>query len=342
MREGDNPGQVTTLFANHQGTAHHAVANGDSTLTTRRQRPFGGPRGTDPAWPGEQGFVGGTNDNSVGTINIGARPYDPALGRFITVDPILDTSDPQQANGYTYANNTPVTLSDPSGLYVDPGPSGGHRNAGPDPALQQLLVAPLHVEPTASSGPETSDLDWETVYDPETWVPPGTGRIMSKSAADREFRLIEKQIAARERAAAEQRAREAAAAAAADRPWYQKAGSWVVEHRGMLATGAAGALCLGAIAVCAAATTVAFMVRTQQRVQEDGWSRDTGVTIVGDALVTTATFGVAGAAKGAAKDLGLSLPHRLATGAATSAVPNFTSNLFRVPGDSRMKQVLLQ
>ncbi|MFE5586904.1 polymorphic toxin-type HINT domain-containing protein [Kitasatospora sp. NPDC056531] len=63
------------------------------------------------------GFVGGTNDATTGLTHLGAREYDPANGRFISVDPILDIADSQQINGYAYSDNDPVNLSDPSGLY---------------------------------------------------------------------------------------------------------------------------------------------------------------------------------------------------------------------------------
>ncbi|MEU7996183.1 RHS repeat-associated core domain-containing protein [Micromonospora sp. NPDC049060] len=99
----------------------------------RRETPFGTPRGTSPAWPNEKGFVGGTKDNT-GLTHLGAREYDPAIGRFISVDPVMDLSDPQQMNGYNYSNNSPVNASDPSGLkqcgnddcsmYTTPTPDG--------------------------------------------------------------------------------------------------------------------------------------------------------------------------------------------------------------------------
>jgi RHS repeat-associated protein len=68
-----------------------------------------------PAWTSSTGFVGGTNDLT-GPVHIGAREYDARAGRFISVDPLIDFTDPQQINGYSYANNTPVTMSDPDGL----------------------------------------------------------------------------------------------------------------------------------------------------------------------------------------------------------------------------------
>jgi hypothetical protein len=63
---------------------------------------------------------------------LGAREYDPWLGRFISVDPIIDSMDPQQMNGYAYANNNPPSMTDPDGLkyFVDNGsvaaPSAKH------------------------------------------------------------------------------------------------------------------------------------------------------------------------------------------------------------------------
>src|SRR5690606_5147102 len=38
------------------------------------------------------------------------------LGRFVSVDPIIDSTDPQQMHGYAYANNAPATRIDASGL----------------------------------------------------------------------------------------------------------------------------------------------------------------------------------------------------------------------------------
>jgi RHS repeat-associated protein len=47
--------------------------------------------------------------------HLGARDYDPVAGRFLTVDPVLDTASPQQMNGYSYGNNNPIGNSDPAG-----------------------------------------------------------------------------------------------------------------------------------------------------------------------------------------------------------------------------------
>ncbi|WP_433529541.1 RHS repeat-associated core domain-containing protein [Micromonospora sp. CA-263727] len=101
----------------HQGTEQVQI-NADNLTTSRKRRlPNGEDRSaTQPAFFGTRGFVGGTQDDT-GLTHLGAREYDPTLGRFISVDPIQDLADPQQWNGYSYANNNPVTLSDPSGQY---------------------------------------------------------------------------------------------------------------------------------------------------------------------------------------------------------------------------------
>lgn len=107
---------LTWLSADHHGTNQLAIDPGNLNITRRRTLPFGEARGPQPAgWPGEKGFVGGTQDPN-GLTHLGAREYDAATGRFISVDPIMDLSDPQQWNPFSYSNNSPVTLSDPSGL----------------------------------------------------------------------------------------------------------------------------------------------------------------------------------------------------------------------------------
>lgn len=110
------PAGLSWLVSDHQGTATVAIRASDLSVTRRYQTPFGQSRGTAVSWPSQRGFVGGTNDSSTGLVHLGAREYDPDIGRFISIDPIIDEGDPQQMNGYAYANNSPVTFSDPDGL----------------------------------------------------------------------------------------------------------------------------------------------------------------------------------------------------------------------------------
>ncbi|WP_326682740.1 polymorphic toxin-type HINT domain-containing protein, partial [Streptomyces sp. NBC_01237] len=122
-------GSFAFTIADHHGTGELAIQANNLSITQRRTLPFGEIRGQTPTnWPGTKGFVGGTDDTkTTGLTHLGAREYDPDTGRFISVDPILDLSDPQQMHGYTYANNNPATLSDPSGLRPDGACGGAHQ-----------------------------------------------------------------------------------------------------------------------------------------------------------------------------------------------------------------------
>lgn len=112
-----NDGKLSFLAADHHGTADLAIDAATGAVSQRRFGPYGTERGKAVGvWPGETGFVGGTTDASTGLTHLGAREYDPGLGKFVSPDPLIDFTDPQQINAYAYANNTPVTLSDPTGL----------------------------------------------------------------------------------------------------------------------------------------------------------------------------------------------------------------------------------
>ncbi|MFE2500551.1 RHS repeat domain-containing protein [Streptomyces rubiginosohelvolus] len=119
-----NGNAIAYLINDHQGTAMTAIAVGTLALTRRKQLPFGGLRSEQSTAFGNRGFVGGTNDPT-GLTHLGAREYDPVLGRFLSVDPIIDFDDPAQMNAYSYAHNSPLTKSDPTGLRPD-GPVGGN------------------------------------------------------------------------------------------------------------------------------------------------------------------------------------------------------------------------
>ncbi|WNF26844.1 RHS repeat-associated core domain-containing protein [Streptomyces sp. C11-1] len=107
---------INFVFANHQGTGLTAVGFTDGQAVTRRkQLPFGESRtATGTEWPGDRGFVGGTADPT-GLTHLGAREYDPAMGRFLSVDPLILPGDPTQLNPYIYGNNNAATFSDPTG-----------------------------------------------------------------------------------------------------------------------------------------------------------------------------------------------------------------------------------
>ncbi|MEV6667608.1 RHS repeat-associated core domain-containing protein [Streptomyces nigra] len=107
---------LSWMVDDHHGTASMAVDATTQAITRRYTKPFGETRGATPAWPDDKGFLGKPTDADTGLTHVSAREYDPTTGRFLSVDPVLAPDDHESLNGYAYANNTPVTLSDPTGL----------------------------------------------------------------------------------------------------------------------------------------------------------------------------------------------------------------------------------
>jgi len=61
-------------------------------------------------------YTGQERDDSTGLYFYGARYYDPSLGRFISPDTIVPSSqNPQVLNRYSYVGNNPLRYTDPTG-----------------------------------------------------------------------------------------------------------------------------------------------------------------------------------------------------------------------------------
>ncbi|MFJ6993947.1 RHS repeat-associated core domain-containing protein [Streptomyces sp. NPDC003090] len=105
------------VAGDHHGTSSLAVDAMTQAVTKRYTTPFGAPRGgAEGVWPDDRRFLGKPTDVGTGLTHVGAREYDPVLARFLSVDPKLESGKHQSMNGYGYAENNPVTLSDPTGL----------------------------------------------------------------------------------------------------------------------------------------------------------------------------------------------------------------------------------
>jgi RHS repeat-associated protein len=109
-------GKLTYLMADTQASTQLAVDAATGTATRRRYTPFGDERsGTLPSGT-SNGFLGKTEDSSTGLSLLGARAYDPHLGRFLSPDPLSSPYQPQNLSAYSYSGNDPLNYSDPSGL----------------------------------------------------------------------------------------------------------------------------------------------------------------------------------------------------------------------------------
>ena len=130
VRTGPTANDAATLWSDLNNTASWQVDWKTLDISTKRTLPYGAPRGAAPMTvKGQHGFVDGLEDAALGLVRLGARDYDPASGRFLSVDPILDPTVPQQWNPYGYGNGNPVTQPDPTGL--EPG-DGNNSHAGWD------------------------------------------------------------------------------------------------------------------------------------------------------------------------------------------------------------------
>jgi RHS repeat-associated protein len=119
------PEGLTTVYSgNRSGSASFVYVDihGNIVLTADSVGAVtGGPFTYDPFGnltgstnPGQYGFVGKWQkytDQFSGLILMGARPYDPTLGRFLSADPVADGS----GNVYDYAGQDPINAYDLDG-----------------------------------------------------------------------------------------------------------------------------------------------------------------------------------------------------------------------------------
>lgn len=114
-----------------------------------RYMPYGTPRTGSPTLPGtERGFVGQITDTT-GLNQLGQRVYDPTLGHFLSVDPLVSaTGDP-----YLYTAGNPTTLTDPNGLEPGCSPNALAGACSAEHADQER-IRPSYLE---GSTPKQSD-----------------------------------------------------------------------------------------------------------------------------------------------------------------------------------------
>ncbi|WP_081700033.1 RHS repeat-associated core domain-containing protein [Rhodanobacter sp. OR87] len=132
-------GTVTYVYSDPQGTPlAEADANGTITATFD-YRPYGVQAlGTAPNGPGYTGHV---NDPDTGLVYMQARYYDPAVGRFVSVDPVGPSAgDVFKLNRFAYANSNPIMVTDPTGRQIcnsagtSPGCYDPYRSVGHGPS----------------------------------------------------------------------------------------------------------------------------------------------------------------------------------------------------------------
>ncbi len=110
----------------HLGSAHMISDRGGTVEARVLYGPWGAARdGNDWNVPVSEadldelplGFTGHQPELDAGLINMRGRMYDPAVGRFMSVDPVIENAlEVGTWNAYSYVLNRPLSLVDPTGL----------------------------------------------------------------------------------------------------------------------------------------------------------------------------------------------------------------------------------
>ncbi len=121
------------------------VAASDETgnlLWREEYLPYGERRLNEPfADDNSRWYTGKPHDSVTGLSYFGARYYDPAVGRFMGVDPKgFDEANIQSFNRYAYGNNNPYRFVDPDGQAAQ-AVVGAVVGAVADIALQGILIS---------------------------------------------------------------------------------------------------------------------------------------------------------------------------------------------------------
>ena len=124
--------KVGYYLYDHLGGVDAILDEQGNVMDRRDYLPFGEERVAETIGADKErhGFTGKELDSESGLYYYGARYYDPALGRFASLDPLVlgesakplasVLQNPQALNGYGYALNNPVRYVDDRGEYGKP------------------------------------------------------------------------------------------------------------------------------------------------------------------------------------------------------------------------------
>ncbi|MBK7862262.1 MAG: hypothetical protein IPJ65_27375 [Archangiaceae bacterium] len=111
------------LFADHSGAFVQEVGYQPFGAATSTGATLGSAQYTSHQWNG------GPTLEAFGLSHLGARVYDPVIGRFLSRDPVMVARTAASSNPYAFALNDPWNFTDPTGLQ-SPECYGGECNGG--------------------------------------------------------------------------------------------------------------------------------------------------------------------------------------------------------------------
>ncbi len=180
----------------YRGTAHACVGipnaiNGPQSASGSAYDAFGKarngdysdrPNGTLDRLPDTlRGFTGHPHVDAVQLIHMGGRLYDYQLGRFLSVDPVIQfPTNTQSLNPYSYILNNPLSGRDPSGYCS----TGTHITGGSGPSCEGLGVSVMQIaSPSVSEMKAMSDRAMSRSYMQSIFNGNGSDAQTSKGAS---------------------------------------------------------------------------------------------------------------------------------------------------------------
>lgn len=119
----NNAALADTITYFHNDVSGSPIAATDASgnlLWKENYKPYGEKLDQSPASKSNNiGYHGKPFDDDTGLSYMGARYYDPVLGRFMGIDPVdFQAFNLHSFNRYTYANNNPYKYVDPDGRFA--------------------------------------------------------------------------------------------------------------------------------------------------------------------------------------------------------------------------------
>jgi RHS repeat-associated protein len=154
-------GTVTYYHNDPAGSPVVATNAAGQVIWRESYRPYGERLTNAPASStNDIWFTSRRQDADTGLVYMGARYYDPVIGRFMSIDPVgFDEKNIHSFNRYAYANNNPYKYVDPDGKWatlaiggIRFAPAALRALATVGSGLGIVIYNATHSEPNSSDG----------------------------------------------------------------------------------------------------------------------------------------------------------------------------------------------
>ena len=165
-------GTLQWVGADHLGGTIRVLDSSFTALDGMRYKPYGEDRDTGSSLNTDRKFTGQTEDEAAGLYWYASRAYDPAIGRFVSPDPIVPApANPQSLNRYSYVRNNPLKFVDPTGQTREQEGWDGdwadeyESNHGERPSIEDWKAREFSLlNPGSGPGGSWTDQDWVDHY----------------------------------------------------------------------------------------------------------------------------------------------------------------------------------